>query len=313
MNRVLKCVLAAFLLLAPLDFAIGAEAGRPNAEAVAHGVEKQSVTPWDELLDRFELICRKCLDLKQRKEAGEPISSSQLISLMDQLESLRGEIKNVSDKMPVAARKRFYAIRKMYATGVVACTRPETVPAIASAPLPQGALSRFSTPVLKGESIQPKPILWPSYKIVSLTVSAPEMAYGVSGEYWGRRLGVWASVRSSFSFHNIAYSALSDGSSGDGRIWTSGKAATDRFFATGGPVLRISRSLALFGGAGYGIRQLCWEDYEGDWMLIKDRSHRGVCCELGATLLLGRTALSASWLTLPLKYNSATIAVGFCF
>ena len=306
MNRVLKCVLAAFLLLVPLGSAIGAQAGGPC-------VEVQGATPWDELLDQFELICRKCLSLKQKRDAGEPVSSSQLSSLMDQLESLRGELKQVSDKMPVAARKRFYAIRKMYATGVVADTRPETIPAIASAPLPQGAHSRFSTPVLKGESIQPRPILWPSYKIVSLTVSAPEMAYGVSGEYWGRRLGVWASVRSSFSFHNIAYSALSDGSSGDGRIWTSGKAATDRFFATGGPILRINRNLALFGGAGYGIRQLCWEDSEGDWMLVEDRSHRGVCCELGATLLLGRTALSASWLTIPLKYNSATIAVGFCF
>ncbi len=306
MKIVLKCVLTAFLLLAPLISAMGAEPGLP-------GVEVQGTTPWDELLDQFELICRKCLSLKQKRDAGEPVSSSQLSSLMDQLASLRGEIKNVSDKMPVAARKRFYAIRKMYATGVVADTRPETIPAIASAPLPQGAHSRFSTPVLKGESIQPRPILLPSYKIVSLTVSAPEMAYGISGEYWGRRLGVWASVRSSFSFHNIAYSALSDGSSGDGRIWTSGKAATDRFFATGGPILRINRNLALFGGAGYGIRQLCWEDSEGDWMLIKDRSHRGVCCELGATLLLGRTALSASWLTIPLKYNSATIAVGFCF
>lgn len=305
MNRVLKCVLAAFLLLVPLGSVIGAQAGGPC-------VEVQGTTPWDELLDQFELICRKCLDLKQRKEAGEPISSSQLISLMDQLESLRGEIKNVSEKMPVAARKRFYDIRKMYVTGVVADTRPETIPAIAN-PLPKGVTSYSSTSVIKGVSTQPRPLLWPNYRIVSLTVSAPEMAYGISGEYWGRWLGIWASVRSSFSFHNIAYSALSDGSSGNGRIWTSGKAATDRFFATGGPILRINRNLALFGGAGYGYRQLCWEDFEGDWMLVEDRSHRGVCCELGATLLLGRTALSASWLTLPLKYNSATIAVGFCF
>ena len=82
MKRVLKCVLTALLILAPLGPAIGAEAG-------ASCVEMQGATPWDELLDRFELICRKCLDLKQRKDAGEPIPSSQLIALMDQLASLR--------------------------------------------------------------------------------------------------------------------------------------------------------------------------------------------------------------------------------
>lgn len=306
MNSVLKCVLAAFLLLAPLGSAHGAEAGAP-------GVEVQGSTPWDELLDRFELICRKCLDLKQRKDAGEPVPSGQLISLMDQLESLRGELKQVSDRMPAAARKRFYAIRKMYATGVVADTRPETVPIVTKSLLPAGAGSFTPEPIIQTGFFPAQPRPWPDVRIISATVSVPEIAYGVSGEYWGRRLGVRASLRSSFSFHKTGYNALSDGSSGDNRIWASGKAATDRLFATAGPVVRVGRNLAVFGGAGYGIKQLCWEDSEGEWMLVEDLSRRGVCLELGATLLLRRTAISAGWLTLPLKYNSATIAIGFCF
>ncbi|MBQ6082395.1 MAG: hypothetical protein IJK91_07955 [Bacteroidales bacterium] len=306
MNRVFKCVLAAFLLLPAIGFASGTEPSAPR-------LELQGTTSWEELLDSYELICRKCINLKQRQDAGEKIPSGQLLSLMNQLESLRGELKQISNKMPAAAKKRFYAIRQMYLTGVVADTRPELLPDAGKTFLSFCAVNGHTDPLKDAFPLPVAPRPLPSVRAISASVSAPAMSYGVRFDYWGRRFSAWASVRSNFSYHNTSYNALSNGSFNGGRIWASGKAATDRLFATAGPLVRVGKKTAVFGGAGYGFSRLCWEDNNGEWMLVKDLSRSGVCFELGAALIVGCSALSASWLTLPGAVNTANISIGFCF
>ena len=306
MNRVLKCILAVFLLLQLNGFAIGAEAMTPRVEPLGE-------TPWEDLLDRYELICRKCIALKQRQEAGEQIPSRQLLSLMDQLETLRGELKQVSDKMPAAAKRRFYSIREMYTTGVITDTKQELLHSPDKGFLPSGATNPYHDPLETASllPIVPRPL--PSIKAISASVSAPALSYGVRFDYWGHRFGAWASVRSNFSYHNTAYDAFSNGSFEGGRIWASGKTATDRLFATAGPLVRIGRNMAVFGGAGYGFSRLCWEDSNGDWMLIKDASRRGLCLEAGASVALKPCVLSLSWVGMPGACNTACISAGFCF
>ena len=306
MNRLLKCVLAVFLLLQLHGFASGAEAMTPR-------LESRGETPWEDLLDRYELICRKCIALKQRQDAGEQIPSRQLLSLMDQLETLRGELKQVSDKMPASAKRRFYAIREMYATGIITDTKPELLSSPDKGFLPSGATNLYYNPLETASLLPVAPRPLPSFKAISASISAPALSYGVRFDYWGNRLGAWASVRSNFSYHNTAYDALSDGSFNGGRIWASGKAASDRLFATAGPLVRIGRNMAVFGGAGYGFNRLCWEDYNGNWMLIKDASRRGLCLEAGAAVALNPCVLSLSWVGIPGGFNTACLSVGFCF
>lgn len=270
-------------------------------------------TPWDELLDRYEFICRKCLDLRGQKASGKEISASRLLTLMDELEALRTELKGVSDKMPAAARQRFYAIRKMYVTGQIADTRPQRLEAVASpsrryvsAAGSQGGVACLEQIPLPRRPFDP-------LRFVAASVAAPELSLGLTAAWWGKRLGAWGAVRSTFSSHAVSYPAYSDGSMEGGRIWASGKAATDRFYATAGPLLRVSRSLAVYAGAGYGFKRLCWEDSEGDWARIEDASGSGLCYELGLMAITGPCAFGLGWLSLPQVSNSIVVSAGICF
>lgn len=292
--------MALFFLLCTQGEAICANGGLSHPQAVS----------WEELLDQYELICRRCITLKQRQDAGEAIPSRQLLLLMDKLETLRGKLKTVSDKMPAYARERYNAIRQMYLTGVIVETRPEMLAAVDCKLQPSGtaALGSYSLPDVSPLPVEPRP--WPSVLAVSALISLPELSYGVSGAYWGQRFGVWGAFRSTFSHHQTAYEASSDGSFNGGRIWTSGKAATDRLFATAGPLVRVGKNAALYGGAGYGAKRLCWEDSNGDWMLVKDASGSGVCYEAGASILIDRYAFSLSWLYLPRTCHTFSLSVG---
>ena len=97
MKSIFRVVLTAFLLLPSL-----------TDSRAGDGI------PWNQLLDRYELVCKKCLELNALRDSGQYVSSRQLMDVMDELESLRSQLRVASDKMPASARRRFKAIRKMY-------------------------------------------------------------------------------------------------------------------------------------------------------------------------------------------------------
>ena len=261
----------------------------------------QASTQWDDLLDRYERICRMCLE--GQREAG-----------LRELASLKEEIKGASERMPAAAKRRYEAIRDMYASGVVRDTRPLPYPEalqplylISPVDLPAGCLCG---PMPVPGAI-PKVCYRFSASVTSLVL--PEFTPGVKLAYLGHMLGGYAGIYSNFSNHHPSYQALSDGSADGFPVWTSGASAVDRLFVTVGPVLRLTDRFSMYGGLGYGMRRLCWEDSEGTWMEIDDISRRGLCAELGASFRLGRVELSAGWLGLPFSYNALSLSAGFTF
>ena len=151
------------------------------------------------------------------------------------------------------------------------------------------------------------------WSVAGTAVVAPELSFGAAASCLGRKMGAYASFRSSLTNHNPSYSALSDGTSGNTFVWTTGASASDRLFVTAGPVVRIGKRMSVFGGLGYGMRSLCWEDSEGKWFELTDVSRRGLCTEAGLGLHLGRFSLSAGWISLPFSYNGMTFSVGYNF
>ena len=272
------------------------------------------IIPWDELLDQYESICLQCLDLRSRQDAGQPISTRQLQGLLHELEQLREQLREATDKMPAAARYRFEAIRRMYASGKRLDTHPpkidfKLVPVntvALRAPYIPFSPDRRPTPT-------PPPVIQPGWVLSASAIVLPEPAWGLRISRLGRRWGGYAAFHSNFSCRQTVYDALSDGFSENTRIWTSGASATDCVFITTGPSLRLSKQWVLSAGLGYGQRKLCWEDSEGNWMRITDASPSGLCTELGVTFLWRKISFSTSWISLPFSYHALSLSAGYCF
>lgn len=298
MKSIFRVVLTAFLLLPSLA---DSRAG--------DGV------PWNQLLDRYELVCKKCLELNALRDSGQYVSSRQLMDVMDELESLRSQLRVASDKMPASARRRFKAIRKMYQEGNITDTRQEPPPHLDAGSLTPKPVISYTSPsmVTHMPAASPPPAPRPRWTIYATSVVIPDLSCGGMVSCTGLRIGGYCAFRSNFSYHDTAYDALRDGSSGDSRIWASGLTATDCLFITAGPVVPATRQLSLFGGAGYGYRRLCWEDTDGLWMRISDTSSSGLCTELGAMWNFSHISLSLSWIALPPTHSAASISIGYRF
>lgn len=297
----MKCILRILLLLFLLIPAQGVLFSR------------ESCGPdWDELLDRYERICRMCLDIRRNNASSDGDRKGRLAEVLEELNNLKTELSGLDDKMPAYARRRFATIRQMYATGIIEDTHPveppSYLPEFKAVPAARAPLSGLAGVLLPAS---PSPA-WHWNVSASFQV-LPELSAGLMASYTSGKIGAYAAFRSNFSWHDISYSALSDGTSGSSFIWTTGAKAVDRFFLTAGPVLKLTDRLSLFGGAGYGMRRLCWEDSEAAWVQVSDASSTGLCTELGAGLSIGRCMVSASWISLPFSYNGLTLSVGWSF
>ncbi len=72
----------------------------------------QEQSNWDESLDRYELICERCLELKKQEQQGVQISQESLSSLLIQLSMLRNSLSAVQGSMSAAQKARFDMIRR---------------------------------------------------------------------------------------------------------------------------------------------------------------------------------------------------------
>lgn len=69
---------------------------------------------WDRILDRYEALCGECIDMKNRVESGEKISSKDISKLLNSLGKIREELKDGSGSMTQEQVERFESIRATY-------------------------------------------------------------------------------------------------------------------------------------------------------------------------------------------------------
>ena len=149
--------------------------------------------------------------------------------------------------------------------------------------------------------------------MASVGVSSP-MTFGAMIGYVNR-VGSYAKFRSNFDFQPAAYNCTSDGfAETGGYIYTSGRAPRySSHRATAGLLVRLSKNIYPYFGAGYSMLNVYWEDNQGKWMNVTDYSFKGLAAEAGLTLKFGVFSLSAGASTTAFKNTEMEIGVGLMF
>ena len=74
----------------------------------------QAQNDWDSVLDRYEAITARCVELRAKVAAGEKVSQKSVTELFGELNRLRNSLQQASGKMSRAQKERFEAIRAFY-------------------------------------------------------------------------------------------------------------------------------------------------------------------------------------------------------
>ena len=69
---------------------------------------------WDKVLDRYEILCQQCLELKQQADSGQEIPKHKFSKLVRELNTLKSELKEASGQMSVEQAERFASIRDRF-------------------------------------------------------------------------------------------------------------------------------------------------------------------------------------------------------
>ena len=74
----------------------------------------QAQNDWDSVLDRYEAITARCVELRAKVAAGEKVSQKSVTELFGELNRLRNSLQQASGKMTAKQRERFRRVRESY-------------------------------------------------------------------------------------------------------------------------------------------------------------------------------------------------------
>lgn len=239
---------------------------------------------WDAGLDSFEMICHKCIGLKERIAAGERVQSDSLSVVLDQVSALRERLQAVSGEMNPVQKRRLQCIKDMYRSGDVFSTASWIQ-------LPEASGIPMSITPVYAAPFSPNPV---SYVTQRKTGFSPFITAGVLPEFHvglGARYrpgcgpwGMYVKGASSFAFRKPGYTCLSDGTVDDGSaLWVSGRKSISFLSVTAGVHYSLTPQWGGFAGAGWAFRKLYWEDSFSNWVEVSDRSYTGVALEAGVS------------------------------
>lgn len=262
---------------------------------------------FDEALDRYEVICARCMVLRDALDRGESIPQAELRTLLEQISQLRRTLSDAKGEMTLAQQRRFTDIRDRF------LARKKPLPVSRSAaPLQDSLLVLFGSGLV-GDLVPSLPPTRPEGLVLAQAGLAPRLDLGLMLGFGYGKWGGYLSARVRPVSGRSDYLCDSDGSTSYGQIWTSGKQWRPGWRLTAGSLYALSRSWRLFAGLGYGESHLLWEDMDGLRARVTDKSRCGLVLEAG-TLFTGRHwAVGAGVSLLKGKELCPVIAAGWRF
>lgn len=288
---------------------------------VAYGQQKDAA---DKALDRYELVCNRLIELRDAIRRGETISTQEVSSLMAEVRSIRSNLQKVPQGLTAEQTRRFNRIRRSYNYGpeVESFPRAQAVSAVPLTAYVADSIRQELAGVRYGRYVGPDKRHY-EYAIGKTGIfflaqisPTPEIAFGAGIGVLKSKGGAYLSFLGNFKSMSSDLEVLSDGTSSGSPVWLSGGKEKTKMVFTAGGLLRLSDNVSVLAGAGYGTRQLFWENSSGQWMKVTDCSYSGVAAEAGILLTLGRWnsfCLSAKAGTISFKYADFSIGIGYRF
>ena len=269
--------------------------------------------PLDSELDRYEEMCIVCLELRVRMNRGEQISREEAKATIDFFVATNRRLKAKESEMTAVQHQRFRDVGEWFSTGVRPC-RPDALPVVSSCLPSRLYLASDDTDLLQPDmQVYSRSSFRPDF-VVLAEVAVPCFAYGLRAGLTGRRYGGYASFRTNFVDGSSDYMCSSDGRIEGGSVmWPSGVVKTSVMTVAAGVMVNATYWMTLYAGAGYGHKQLFWQDVGGRWAGVSDYSAKGVTAELGCIFRWNHMAFSAGFSSVGLKTGFFTCGLGLAF
>lgn len=291
---------------------------------------------WNSVIDRYEEICSRCIELRGRISAGEAVSNAEVTKLLGELSRLRTLIQDSQGSMSAEQRKRFNTIKNRYEASTggglssgtatvkkteVARTTPKkpasappdanviqklsVLPLCSDVPgLPHLLTAPFSTGITANSTPMPAEAPAPLYgpirtDIIPIACFGARPSFGLFAAVAKERWGGYISAHSTFTGTGTDYVTDSGNNiKGGGKFWGNGTTRYGLWAVSAGPVLHLRDAVGFYLGAGFGNQCLSWQDISGKWARVSDYSYTGPGVEAGIIASLRRFDLlaGASWL-----------------
>ena len=139
---------------------------------------------------------------------------------------------------------------------------------------------------------------------------APQTSFGITfgmQKTWGW----YVSVASGLKFD--ALGATKEDADGTNDYFYDDNKTTSRLSIHGGAMYRIAKPLSIKLGVGYGVRNLAFTTYNGDYIKVASASANGLECSAGVHLSFGKMAFSVDVLSVGFKYSEVKLGIGYNF
>ncbi len=270
----------------------------------------------DVLLDRYQRSCEECLNLRDRVEDGEKISTAEAENMVQKFINLNRLLKDMEPELNEDQKTRFKAIGNWFRTGDKPLTLSQTPLTKVVATLPSPKAVTFSECFLLPlqEEVIPASTNPAEFRIFILpTISLfPESFGSMAGAQYGR-WGGYAKFTGRFNAVTPSYSCSDEGILDNGSsIWPNGESTEKALQITAGALYGMNDWLDIYAGLGYGRHQVLWQDIDGNWATV-GQGLKGVCAEAGVLTSWKHFTFGAGISTISFRSLTPTLSFGINF
>lgn len=284
----------------------------------------------DAILDRYELLCGECLELRTLVAEGVEVSRARAAGLINDFVTMNREIKADSASLNSGQQSRFKMINHWFTTGNrpmamdhagMERVHPDLKSAAVSAPNNDSGATAGVQQEQDGISAAPHHLPAGIETYIMADFSLP-LSYGLMAglqesrhpDDKGIRWGGYMRFRSNFIFQKAGYICLSNGTIDGGYAFLgNGNSQNTNIMATAGVLAGLTSWLELYAGAGYGQKQLLWQDIDGSWASVSDFTHKGMALEIGLITSFRTLCLGLGISTVNFRTASLDLSVGIRF